>query len=51
MRDRIIINSKLRPRGNGWCITVTKEEKDLIGIGPDDDLEVEIRVMERKAQE
>lgn len=48
MRDRIIINSKLRPRGNGWCILMTRAEVDLLGIGPNDDLEVEIRVMQRE---
>ena len=48
MRDRIVINSKVRPRGTGWCIPITTPEKKLLGIGPDDDLEVVIQVMERK---
>ena len=48
MRDRIIINSTIKKYGSSFCIPIQKSERDILGVTIGDDLEIEVRVMERK---
>ena len=51
MRDQLTTNTTIKVRGNGWCLPITKLEKDILGIEDGDDLEITIKVMERKSRE
>jgi hypothetical protein len=50
MRDEIVINSTVKKIGNGWFIPIRTRDKDLLGIGPEDDLEVRITVRGRRTE-
>jgi len=50
MRDSVTINTQIKKIGNGWFLPVRKYDKELVDIGPGDDLEVTI-VVRRRAEE
>lgn len=50
MRDSITINTTIKRIGNSYCLPITKAEKNILGIDPDEnpDLIVQIEVAQRK---
>ena len=47
MRDEIIINSTVKRIGNSFAIPISRYEVDLLGVDPNDDIEVHIIVKQR----
>lgn len=47
-RSEITFPSKVHPWGNSLCITLPKAYAAALGLEPDDDVDVTIRLVERK---